>query len=223
METGAAVTEGSFGMNVQCLPNMTYIWCLLFSGSSAGAVDPNTYWWPLQDGISGQLNFMHDYARFFFKASTFRELRGSVILSLCHTLPQSLSYKWISKVSQDSQKEVYISFLNRKSSKSLWRFIFYLIIMFLLCAGWGYTVAFTSVLTIYQIYDTWIHPLHHSPLSSLPHSWNSFNRFHFPIYTHVYTIFTLYSHSHAFYPTLIPPPTGTNTPDRTCSTLLGMF
>jgi hypothetical protein len=30
------------------------------------------------------------------------------------------------------------------------------------CAGWGYTVAFTKVLIMYQIYHTWIHPLHHS-------------------------------------------------------------
>jgi hypothetical protein len=26
-------------------------------------------------------------------------------------------------------------------------------------------VAFTKVLIVYQIYHTWIHPLHHSPLS----------------------------------------------------------
>jgi hypothetical protein len=31
----------------------------------------------------------------------------------------------------------------------------------------GYSVAFTKLLTIYQIYYTWIHPLHHSSLSSL--------------------------------------------------------
>jgi hypothetical protein len=36
------------------------------------------------------------------------------------------------------------------------------------CAGWGYVVAFTKVLTIYQIYHTWIHPLYHSPL--YPHA-----------------------------------------------------
>jgi hypothetical protein len=32
--------------------------------------------------------------------------------------------------------------------------------------GWGYTVAFTWVLTMYQIYHTWIHPLYSSLLSS---------------------------------------------------------
>jgi hypothetical protein len=36
------------------------------------------------------------------------------------------------------------------------------------CAGWGYIVAFTKVLKIYQIYHIWIHPLHYSPLPSPP-------------------------------------------------------
>jgi hypothetical protein len=34
------------------------------------------------------------------------------------------------------------------------------------CVGWGYIVGFTKVLTMYHIYHTGIHPLHHSPLSS---------------------------------------------------------
>jgi hypothetical protein len=41
---------------------------------------------------------------------------------------------------------------------------------FYFCAGWGYIVAFTKVLTMYQIYHTLIHPLHSSPLSPWPHS-----------------------------------------------------
>jgi hypothetical protein len=37
------------------------------------------------------------------------------------------------------------------------------------CAGCGYIAAFTKDLTMYQIYHTWIHPLHHYPLNfSLP-------------------------------------------------------
>jgi hypothetical protein len=40
------------------------------------------------------------------------------------------------------------------------------ILFFYCCAGWGYIVAFTKVLTIYQIYCTWVHPLHHSPSPS---------------------------------------------------------
>jgi hypothetical protein len=38
--------------------------------------------------------------------------------------------------------------------------------------------------------------LHHSPLPSLPHSWNSFHRSHFSIYAHVYTVFAPYSLSY---------------------------
>jgi hypothetical protein len=33
---------------------------------------------------------------------------------------------------------------------------------------WGYIVAFTKVITMYQIYCTWIHLLNHSPSSSSP-------------------------------------------------------
>jgi hypothetical protein len=76
---------------------------------------------------------------------------------------------------------------------------------------WGYIVTFIKVLTIYQIYHTWICPLHHSPLSPQPHSWNSFKRSHFSIYTHVYTVFALYSCSHTLSPHP-PPPTGTTPP-----------
>jgi hypothetical protein len=55
---------------------------------------------------------------------------------------------------------------------------------------WGYIVIFTNDLTIYH---SWIHSLHHSPLSSLPHSWNSFNRSHFSIDIHACIIFPSYS------------------------------
>jgi hypothetical protein len=44
----------------------------------------------------------------------------------------------------------------------------YIFSFFKNCAGWGYIVAFTKVLTIYQIYHNWIHPLHNSPLSPSP-------------------------------------------------------
>jgi hypothetical protein len=61
---------------------------------------------------------------------------------------------------------------------------------FLYCfAGWRNIVAFTKVLTMYQIYHTWIHPLHHAPLPPSSHFWNSFNRYHFCICIHVYTFF----------------------------------
>jgi hypothetical protein len=44
-------------------------------------------------------------------------------------------------------------------------FVFFFTFFFFYCAEWGYIVAFTKVLTVYQIYHTWMHPLHHSPLS----------------------------------------------------------
>jgi hypothetical protein len=71
-------------------------------------------------------------------------------------------------------------------------FIFHLTLFFLLLC-WRYILIFTKVLTIYQKYHIWIHPLHHSPLSSLPHSWNSFSRSHFSSSIRGYTVFIPYS------------------------------
>jgi hypothetical protein len=46
---------------------------------------------------------------------------------------------------------------------------FLVYLFFLYCHdGWGNIVAFTQVITVYQIYCTWIHPLNHSPLSLPP-------------------------------------------------------
>jgi hypothetical protein len=75
------------------------------------------------------------------------------------------------------------------------------------CAGWGYMVAFTKVLKIYQIHHTWIQPLHHSPSSSLsPLSWNSFKSYHFYIYIQVCTVFAPYSPSYPLSHSLLFPP-----------------
>jgi hypothetical protein len=76
--------------------------------------------------------------------------------------------------------------------KSSCHFLSTLFILFFLwcCAGWGYIVAFTQVVTMYQIYHTWIHLLNHSPsFPPLPHldSWSNFNRYRFCIDLHVYT------------------------------------
>jgi hypothetical protein len=75
----------------------------------------------------------------------------------------------------------------------------------------GYIVAFTKVLTIYQIYHTSINCLHHSPLSTNPHSWNSFNRYNFSTYldTCIHSICTIFT---SF---TLSPPTGS-----TCTILL---
>jgi hypothetical protein len=48
---------------------------------------------------------------------------------------------------------------------------------------------------------------------------NSFSRYHFSIYTHVYTVFAPCSPSFTLSHFLLPP-TGTNFPDRTCSAFL---
>jgi hypothetical protein len=61
-------------------------------------------------------------------------------------------------------------FLNIKKflSPTLTYTIYSIYASFLLLLCWGYIVAFTKVITIYQIYHTWIHPLHHFPLFSPP-------------------------------------------------------
>jgi hypothetical protein len=62
-------------------------------------------------------------------------------------------------------------------------------------------------------------PLLSSPLDS----WNSFNRYHFCIYVHGYTLFVPYSSSYPF-PCHLSTPTGASSPwptlGRTCSVLL---
>jgi hypothetical protein len=85
--------------------------------------------------------------------------------------------------------------------------LFFPFFLLLLCCG--YIVAFTKALRIYQMYHIWIHPLHHSPLSLLPPFLDSFNKTHFSIYIHVYTIFVLYLPSYRLSPHS-PHPTGTN-------------
>jgi hypothetical protein len=78
------------------------------------------------------------------------------------------------------------------------------------CAGWGYIVAFTKVLTMYQICHIWIHPL--SPFSFillLPHSCNSFNRSHFSCEQDLH-----YIHPPTPFPHLLPHPTGTSLPRK---------
>jgi hypothetical protein len=63
------------------------------------------------------------------------------------------------------------------------------------CAEWGYIVAFTKVLTMYQLYNTWIHtflPLPFISHPSSPNSCKSFNRYHFCIYMHVHICCTVF-------------------------------
>jgi hypothetical protein len=70
-------------------------------------------------------------------------------------------------------------------------------LLFYCCAGRGYIVAFTKVLTICQMYHTCIHHLRQYTLSLLfQYSWNSFNQCQLSIYIQVYTVFVLYSPSY---------------------------
>jgi hypothetical protein len=70
----------------------------------------------------------------------------------------------------------------------------------------GYILAFTKVLTIYQIYHISNRHFHPSPLFPLPRSWNSFNRYQFFIlHTCVHSIFTILTLPFPF-PTSSPLP-----------------
>jgi hypothetical protein len=96
-----------------------------------------------------------------------------------------------------------------------------LLLFFIVVLGEGYIVAITKVLTIYQISYV------NSPLSPFsffspsPNSWNYFNRYHFSIHVHGYTVFILYSPSHILSP---PPPSSQcyhpPAPGSTCSAFL---
>jgi hypothetical protein len=68
--------------------------------------------------------------------------------------------------------------------------IFFSYTLFLCLLYWASIVPLTKFLTILH---SLINSLHLSPLSSLSHSWNSFNRYYFSIYIHVYRIFPPYS------------------------------
>jgi hypothetical protein len=67
------------------------------------------------------------------------------------------------------------------------------------CSEWGYTGVFTKVLTVYQIYHTWVHPFHcflSSPPSPIPGTIST--GIIFCIYLRVYTLFVPYSSSYPF-------------------------
>jgi hypothetical protein len=89
--------------------------------------------------------------------------------------------------------------------------------IFYYCAGWRYVVALIKVLTIYQIYHTCIHPLHHSPLSTpIPGTVSTDI-----IFVSTYMCTQYLHHIHPPTPFHLLPPIGTNpTLGRTCSALL---
>jgi hypothetical protein len=84
---------------------------------------------------------------------------------------------------------------------------------------WEYLVTFIRVLTIYH---NWTPPSIILLYSPSPYSWNSFSRSHFSIYRHEYTIFPLFSPSYTL-SLCPPPPTGTNSPDKTYFAFLFLY
>jgi hypothetical protein len=77
--------------------------------------------------------------------------------------------------------------------------------LFIFCCA-GYIVAFTKVLTIYQIYHTWIHPLYHSP--------GVVSTDIIFLFAYMCTQYLQYIHSPLPFAYLLPSPTGTNPPTR---------
>jgi hypothetical protein len=89
------------------------------------------------------------------------------------------------------------------------------------CAGWGYIVAFTKVLTIYQIYNIWTHPIHCSHLPPPPPNLRIVSVGIIFAFTYMYTQFLYHIHPPTPFPQHLPPRTGTKfLLDRTYSSLL---
>jgi hypothetical protein len=107
-----------------------------------------------------------------------------------------------------------------KLQQTQWLNLF-VFIFFLYCAVWEYIVAFTKVLTMYQLYHVWIHPFHCSQSSPYPHSWNSYNRYHYCIYMHVVHLFLHCIHPPTPFPChLSPSPPGAGPVPSSCSLIL---
>jgi hypothetical protein len=77
----------------------------------------------------------------------------------------------------------------------MWSLKISVFLFFFIVVLWEYIVAFTKVLTMYQLYHTWIHTP--NTILHLP-SCNSFKLCHFCIYIHVYTLFVPYASSYPF-------------------------
>jgi hypothetical protein len=81
-----------------------------------------------------------------------------------------------------------------------------LLLFFLLLSCWGYIVTFSKVLTMYQIYHSWIQPLYHSPLSPLTLFLEYFQQVSlFHLHTCVHSIRTIFTLLYPF-PTSSPLP-----------------
>jgi hypothetical protein len=81
--------------------------------------------------------------------------------------------------------------------------------LFYCCAECRYIVGFAKLLTLYQIYPTWIHHIHHSPLFPPPLiSGIVSTGISFPITLYLRTQYLHYIHSPMPFPYLLSPPTG---------------
>jgi hypothetical protein len=125
-----------------------------------------------------------------------------IYLKCIHVHFYSFGLTWYNFETAYEYNVIYINYL----IKIVWFFGF---LKFSFIIVLGVHLTFTKVLTMYQIYHTWIHPLHHSSLSSSAHFWNSFNRSHFPIYIHLYIVFAPSSPPSPF--PHFSPHNGTNT------------
>jgi hypothetical protein len=80
------------------------------------------------------------------------------------------------------------------------------------CAEWGYIVAFTKVLTMYQLYRTWIHPFYHFPLFPVLLINGRISTGIIFSFTCIYTHFLHWIHPLTPFPHNLPAPTGANPP-----------
>jgi hypothetical protein len=101
-------------------------------------------------------------------------------------------------------------FLYRMWDKEMISF-FLLVSSFFNTICWrGYFVVFTKVLTIYQIYHTWIRPFHYSPLSSSPLIPGIVSTGLISPFTYMYAQYLHHIHLPTPFPQLLPTPTSTN-------------
>jgi hypothetical protein len=89
-----------------------------------------------------------------------------------------------------------------------WIFMFF---VYYCCAGWGYLGIYKSYYNLSNISHLNSSPSPFSLNPTLPHSWNSFNGYHF-LFVCLHTHYLYYIHSLTPLTYVLPPPSGTNTP-----------
>jgi hypothetical protein len=103
------------------------------------------------------------------------------------------------------------------------RCLFFLFLFFYCCAGWSTLWHLQKFFNITNVSYLNLPPSSSSFIPSHPHSWSSFNRYHFShLHICVHSICTTFTLPHPF-PTSSPLPlipTFPSSPHRTCSNLL---